>query len=78
MTPKEEAEELVNKMLDTLYDNGGLSFKRILYGKAVQCALVAIDAILDGLSTIPYGIQYLSARDYYQEVKEEIEKIKTN
>jgi hypothetical protein len=66
MTPKEKAEELVNKLLESLYDNGSLSFKRILFAKAKQCALIAVDEILSiGCVEVPY----------WYEVKQEIEKL---
>lgn len=67
MTPQEKAKELVEIMLDSLYDNGSLSFKKILYPKAKQCAIIAVDEILDVCKT------YLSS--YYLEVKKEIEKL---
>jgi hypothetical protein len=66
VTPKEKAEELVNKLLESLYDNGSLSFKRILFGKAKQCALIAVDEILS-IQVVKNG--------YWQEVKQEIEKL---
>ena len=72
MTPKEKAKELVDKMLESLYDNGSLSFKRILYDKAKQCALIAVDLIIyhneEDSSNIPLY-------EYYKEVKQEIEKL---
>lgn len=68
MTPKEKAEELVDKMLESLYDNGSLSFKRILYDKAKQCALIAVDEILN-LNDI--DMEY----SFYVKVKQEIEKL---
>jgi hypothetical protein len=66
MTVKEKANELVDKMLESLYDNGSLSFKRILFAKAKQCALIAVDEVLNiGCIEVPY----------WQEVKQEIEKL---
>lgn len=64
MTPKEKAEELVNKM-------------DLEYGTpAKQCALIAVDEIMEAISNVlPYGMQYLSEIDYYEEVKQEIEKL---
>lgn len=52
MTPKEKAQQLVNNFLESLYDNGSLSFKRILYPKAKKCALIAVDEILEANSNI--------------------------
>jgi hypothetical protein len=68
MTPKEKAKELVDKMLESLYDNGSLSFKRILYDKAKQCALIAVDELIDNCENI-FDVEY------WQEVKQEIDKL---
>jgi len=67
ITAKEKAKELVNKMLESLYDNGSLSFKRILYDKAKQCALIAVDEIMSAL-------EYLDddSEIFWFEVKKEI------
>ena len=70
MTPKEKAKELVDKMLESLYDNGSLSFKRILYDKAKQCAIIAVDEVLDNLEDH-------TGKDikFYNQVKQKIEKL---
>jgi hypothetical protein len=66
MTPKEKAEELVEKMsID--WD--------MCRGQNIQCALVAVDEII---STVNMCIPYLNEETYmkyWQEVKNEIEKI---
>jgi hypothetical protein len=61
MTPKEKAEELVIKMLKGLYDTD----------LAVPCALIAVDEILD-----LYLEESRNTR-YWEDVKEEIENLKT-
>lgn len=66
MTPKEKAKELVNK-----FDGVGLQMRN----EAIACALIAVEEILDVIKLIPYGMQYLSARDYFEEVKEEIQNL---
>ncbi len=66
MTPKEKAEQLVAK-----FDGVGLQMRN----EAIACALIAVDEILDVIKLRPYGMQYLSARDYFEEVKEEIENL---
>jgi len=38
-------------------------------------AKITIDEMLDAIKFMPYGVQYLSARDYLEEVKEEIKKL---
>ena len=74
MTPKEKAKELVEKfrmydiiicdlMFDELYGYEESHYK--------QCALIAVDEILNSIN--PFG-QFLG-KDYWQEVKQEIEKL---
>jgi len=76
MTPKEKAIELVDKILESLYDNNSLSFRRILYGKSKQCALIAVDEILEVLGEEGvYMYADLKFEKYWQEVKQEIEKL---
>ena len=57
MTPKEKADELIRKY----YSIGAIEVK--------QCALIAVDEILDIIHPTPYNVYY------WQEVKQEIEKI---
>jgi hypothetical protein len=61
MTPKEKADELFNK-----YDNYPLT-----YEWKKQCALIAVDEILK----ITWVDKFLITEDYWQEVKQEIEKL---
>ena len=80
ISPKEKAEELVEKILESLYDNGSLSFKRILYNKAKQCALIAVDEIIKSnpcYEDADRGGNFMWNDNtyYYQEVKQEIEKL---
>jgi hypothetical protein len=70
MTPKEKAEELVNKLLESLYDNGSLSFKRILFAKAKQCALIAVDEIIN-----IWEYSDTQEKWWWQQVKQEIENL---
>ena len=71
---KEKAKELVDKMLESLYDNGSLSFKRILFEKAKQCALIAVDEILS-MGIMSDSGDWRMAKSYWEEVKQEIEKL---
>lgn len=67
MTPKEKAEELVIKYLRL---NGDTEwFHKVL---AKQCALIAVDEILDMVKHTP--IEDIET-DYWEEVKQEIEKL---
>jgi len=61
MTPKEKAKQL------TEFFEDALTLK--------DCAKITIDEMLDAIKFMPYGVQYLSARDYFEEVKEEIKKL---
>jgi hypothetical protein len=71
MTPKEKAKELVEAM--------AFSCRECDYeAKAKQCALIAVDEILQSLgykslSDSPYTT--LEARQYYVQVKQEIENL---
>jgi len=60
MTPKEKAEELIDKFTQT---NGNSFF-------AKECALIAVDEILK----LELQEVYQNS-DYWQEVKQEIEKL---
>ena len=74
MTPKEKAIELVNKYMNI--NKVKLSDYSVIYTPtAKQCALIAVDEVMYSLSVIPYGMEYLSKIDYWQEVKQEIEKL---
>ena len=78
MTPKEKAEKLFNKfiIIDDLSDSTGNSLYFNAHAK--QCAIVAVDEILEALgykslSDSPYTT--LEARQYYVQVKQEIENL---
>jgi hypothetical protein len=67
MTPKEKANELVDKFdnFDVLgEDHNGFT--------AQQCALIAVDEILELLPEIAFGNRVIK---FYEQVKQEIEKL---
>ena len=67
MTPKEKAEELMDKMYYIgRYDDQESYNPTMAWERGKQCALIAVDEILDkdGYNN-----------DYWQEVKKEIEKL---
>ena len=64
MTPKEKAEELVNKMERPM---DGVSIFRLA---AKKLALIAVDEIIDLVKHID-----VDSEDYWNEVKHEIEKL---
>jgi hypothetical protein len=70
MTPKERADELVKKMYAVR--SGSVSMITLHFAK--QCALIAVDEILN---TIEYSSQAdeLSKISYWEEVKNEINKL---
>jgi isoaspartyl peptidase/L-asparaginase-like protein (Ntn-hydrolase superfamily) len=66
MTPKEKAKELVDKVIET---NGNAFF-------AKQCALIAVDELIECLESYDnYNATWASQVNYWQEVKQEIEKL---
>ena len=73
MTPKEKAQELLEKFEDikTLhfwaeYENNNI----LLINQAKICALIAVDEILKTI-----GDKIFSEYEYWQEVKQEINKL---
>jgi hypothetical protein len=78
MTPKEKAEELVDKFHIKVYvsfiENSIPSVINalMLYNSAKQCALIAVDEIIEFMSPMVHSKQ---AYDYWDEVKQEIEKL---
>jgi hypothetical protein len=76
MTTKEKAEELFDKFRVKVHDRDGTSAMNGFEAK--QCALIAVDEILESLgykslSDSPYTT--LEARQYYVQVKQEIKKL---
>jgi hypothetical protein len=74
MTPKEKAEELVDKFVQ--YTPADSEFE---YPYAKKCALIAVHEILSSGVDVDYyfdkSVGYMiSYVEYYQEVKQEIEK----
>ena len=81
-SPKEKAEDLVSTFLDKLYNNGSLSFKRILHSKAIECAIIAVKEILKiqtlRITKMDAKMDRYSESDsvqYWNEVLEEINKL---
>jgi len=76
MTPKEKATKLFDKFRVKVHDRDGTSAMNGFEAK--QCALIAVDEILESLgykklSDSPYTT--LEARQYYVQVKQEIENL---
>jgi hypothetical protein len=66
MTPKEKAQELVDKFRIS---------KAITESYAKQCALIAVDEILNWFKAHSYSNKNYDAFVFYNEVKQEIEKL---
>ncbi len=62
--PQEKAKELIQKYTNSIFDSGYNLSKHMIK----QCALIAVDEILNMLLTV-------DDFSYWDEVKEEIEKI---
>ena len=65
MTSKEKAEELVTKMLKELFD----------LDLAKQCALIAVDELINTASPVYDSFWPMNTKDYWQEVKQEIKNL---
>lgn len=73
MTSKEKAVELVDKMYATQGPEDGIT-----YYEAIDCALIAVDEILNNFGTLTEGKQHYAAYStikFYEQVKQEIEKL---
>lgn len=68
MTPKDKAENLLNKYWKSCYDKH--DFAKLNKEDAKQCALIAVDEILEITKH-----ESPSAYVYYMQVKQEIEKL---
>ena len=76
MTPKEKAEELVEKFLEIEFQRGRLEFDGYLtieVFEAKQCAFIAVDEILKSHHNL-YGVNNKQVK-FYLEVEQEIEKL---
>ena len=70
MTPKEKAEELFIKFLE----NSSKNHYNMSYEQANQCALIAVDEILESHYKLLSGVN-TTIYKYWIEVKQEIENL---
>ena len=84
MTPKEKAKELVDKFyqrfplkMDVITTRGDLSWEYDSWNEAKQCALIAVDEILwEIIKYADNSKEYVIENSkYWEEVKQEIEKL---
>jgi hypothetical protein len=73
MTPKEKAKDLFNKFIEFAQDWDELDGYIVNKYNAKQCALIAVDEIIEALSF--HSWQNRNEIEYYEEVKQEIEKL---
>jgi hypothetical protein len=72
MTPTDKAKELVNQFYFSLPNNGsfeGINSIPRRWEEAVRCALIAVEHIID------YILREEDEFNYWEEVKQEIEKL---
>jgi len=67
MTPREKASQLIVAFQ--------LKCKSLEYEEAMQCALIAVDEVANILCDLPYGLDYINRRDYWEQVKKELEEM---
>lgn len=78
MTPKEKAEDLVNKFIKLTSKHEKLETAGLgAITLAKQCALIAVDEIIQELDHLPFDDQDFGTfkMKYWQEVKKEIERL---
>jgi hypothetical protein len=75
MKPKEKAEELIDKFEN--YSFMDIDKKISSFNSAKQCALVAVDEIINTGLLLDSSIYVMvkTSLDYWQQVKQEIEKL---
>ena len=69
MTPKEKAIELFDK-----FNKPDTTHYPYVHN-AQQCALIAVDEILQALPPFEYGLEFVAKIDFWTEVKQEIEAL---
>ena len=76
MSAKEKAKELVNKFIEHTQEWDEIDgYVNDIY-KAKQCSLIAVDEIINSNPhSNPLNTDVHSTMSYYQEVKQEIEKL---
>lgn len=77
MTAKEKAEELVEKFHNFLQKAMGESASNIYWQDSKQCALIAVDEIIEYINTVWFKPEEVTDNNfnYWQEVKNEIERL---
>ena len=84
LTPKEEAEKIVNKFIDAIPANQEVDineFMKVDVLCAIECALIAVDEILQIFNNewtkLDFWTEEINGTiNFWQEVKQELEKLK--
>lgn len=74
MTQKEKAEELVEQFKDFVATDYKYD-EMPIFDCQKACAIIHVNEIISLITEINFGLKYLQLRDYYLEVKEEINKL---
>ncbi len=83
MIPREKADELVGKCFDTFINDKDEHYLGTAWKLSKQCAIIAVDEIINSNPNNPLfsdkktenGYTDMTPIDYWQEVKQEIEKL---
>jgi len=75
MTPQEKADKIIKLCRIAIGTNhsGHTALHNPRHAK--NCAIVCVDEILEAIKNQRYGVEYLSERDYWFEVKQEIKNL---
>ena len=74
MTPKEKAQELVNKMFFSIVDRKNVRTLTDYWDEAKQCSLICVDEAVNICYLEGYDEEDGEV-DYWQQVKQEIQKL---
>ena len=75
MTPKEKAQELVDKFMTIDSDSEIFDGFKMKQFYAQRCALITVDEVLNDDWFIPNLEDSLARKEYWEEVKQEINKL---
>ena len=75
MTPKEKAQELVNKFSPLAKNWDCYNDEPLEENNAKQCAIIALQEMIELLDELPMNEDVIEQFAYLQEVKQEIKKL---
>jgi hypothetical protein len=74
MTPQQKAQEIYNKLVVHIQRYDEYVDDRSKF-KTIQCALIAVEEILDEIQPFELGYEYEAKIEYWTKVKNEINKL---